>query len=351
MTDIIPQRKADHIRIAAMPESHFRQKTTLLEEVELVHQALPERSIDELDLSWKFLGKVQKLPLYVSGMTGGTEEARAINMGLARVAERCGIAFGLGSQRAMLKNPDWTSTYNIRAVAPNVLLFANIGIVQAEALSASEIQAMISAVQADALCIHLNPAMELIQQEGDRDFRHGIKTIKRLVKKLSVPVIVKETGCGLSREVGLELADTGIAALDVAGAGGTSWVGIEALRATRDEDRQLGEELWDWGIPTAASLLALDGLPVVRLSSGGISTGLDVARSLALGASAAGIAGDFLKHFLRGGEEAAEIFVKRISRSLHSIALLVGAEKNKDFAKTPRVLGPRLTAWEKALRP
>lgn len=343
---LIHQRKADHIRLAAQNESSFRRKSTLLEEVELVHQALPELSLEEIDLSVTLAGKRLALPLYISGMTGGTEEARDINRGLARVAERFGIAFGLGSQRAMLKDPKWRSTYEVRDVAPGALIMANLGVVQAAQLSSQEVRALIDDVGADTLCIHLNPSMELIQAEGDRDFRGCIETIRRLVEECGRPIIVKETGAGLSREAGKALAATGVAALDVAGAGGTSWVGIETLRAASEEDRALGEELWDWGIPTAASLLALEGLGVTRLASGGISRGIDAARALALGATAAGMAGAFLKAFLKGGEAEVERLLRQVERSLKAIALLIGARSVEEFWKKPKVLGPRLRAWK-----
>src|SRR5579885_3585978 len=214
-------------------------------------------------------------------MTGGTAEAAAINKALARVAEEHGIAFGLGSQRAMQRRPELAYTFAVRRHAPTALVLANLGLVQAAALGTAEVAALARAVGADAVCLHLNPAQELIQPGGDRDFRGGLATIRRLVRELPLPVVVKETGCGISRAVGERLA--------AAGAGGTSWVRVEGLRAPRAA-RALAEVFADWGIPTAAALLGLRGTGLELIASGGIRTGLDVAKAIALGARAAGVA-------------------------------------------------------------
>jgi isopentenyl-diphosphate delta-isomerase len=345
----IAQRKAEHLRIAAKPESHFRQKTTLLEEVDFVHCALPELSLAEIDLSVELCGKRLAAPLYFSGMTGGTDEAREINKALARVAERHQIAFGLGSQRPMLRDPKWRSTYEVRDVAPSMLLFSNIGAVQAAASPTAQIKSLVDDVGADALCIHLNPAQELTQGEGDRDFHGCLDAIQRLCAELGVPVIVKEVGAGLSPFVASQLISLGVSVVDVAGAGGTSWVGIEAQRGGI-EDATLGEELWDWGIPTAAALLTISPLGVPVLSSGGIKTGMDVARSVALGARAVGIAGEALRAYLRGGESAVDELIAHIVRTLRAVSVMTRSRNMEELARTPKLLGPRLSAWEKALQ-
>jgi isopentenyl-diphosphate delta-isomerase len=255
----IQRRKADHLALCASGEVEFRQKGTLLDEVQLVHDALPDRHFDEIDLSTPLLGKTLKAPVVISGMTGGTAEAAAINRDLARAAETLGLGFGLGSQRPMVVAPELAATYRVRDVAPTALVMGNLGMVQARQMSTGAIRELCATVGVDALCVHLNPSMELIQPGGDRDFRGGRETLKRLHGELGLPIVVKETGAGLSRRVGLVVRQLGISTVDTSGAGGTSWVGVETRRA-EGAARRLGEELWDWGIPTAASVGLLSDL-------------------------------------------------------------------------------------------
>jgi len=223
MTDTIAERKRSHLDVCEQGAVEYTGKTTLLEEVDLVHDALPELAVDEVDVGTELLGKRLRAPLLITGMTGGTAEASAINRALAEVAEQQGIAFGLGSQRAMQRTPALAYTFEVRAHAPTALVLANLGLVQAAALATAEIERLVRTVGADALCLHLNPAQELIQPGGDRDFRGGLETITRLVKELPLPVVVKETGCGISRGVAQRLRSAGVAHVDVSGAGGTSW--------------------------------------------------------------------------------------------------------------------------------
>src|SRR5436305_1350480 len=189
----IRQRKADHLALVASGQVDFRENRTLLDQVTLVHQALPEMHFDEVDLSTNLFGKRLAAPVLVAGMTGGTPEAAAINKDLARAAEKLGLGFGLGSQRAMVLHPELQWTYDVRDVAPGVLLLGNLGMVQAREMSTSAIRELASVVGIDALCVHLNPAMELIQPGGDRDFRGGRDTLKRLHQELGKPVVAKET--------------------------------------------------------------------------------------------------------------------------------------------------------------
>ena len=237
----IRRRKVDHIDICTREQVEYRLKTTLLEEVHLMHRSLPELSMGELDLSTPFVGRTLKAPFCVSGMTGGAEQARRINRQLAAVAQEVGVAFGVGSQRAMLVDPSLVDTYAVRDVAPDIPLLANIGVVQAARMPTRAIRALVDAIDADALCVHMNPAQELIQAGGDRDFRGGVDTFKRLVDELGLPVIAKETGCGVGPETIAQLVGAGVEIVDVSGAGGTTWVGVEALRA--DPARQIiGED-------------------------------------------------------------------------------------------------------------
>ncbi|MDB5173406.1 MAG: isopentenyl-diphosphate delta-isomerase, type 2 [Phycisphaerales bacterium] len=345
----IRKRKADHLALVASGEVDFREKGTLLDDVTLVHHALPEMHFDEVDLSTELFGKRLRAPVLVAGMTGGTPEAAAINRDLARAAEALGLGFGVGSQRAMALHPDLAWTYQVREVAPTTLIFANIGMVQARRMATAEVRNLVDAVGADALCVHLNPAMELVQPGGDRDFRGGVETMGRLSRELGVPVIAKETGAGISRAMGKMLKDAGVAGIDVSGAGGTSWVGVETRRAAaavgQESARTLGEEFWDWGIPTAASVaLNADlGLPII--ATGGLRSGTDVARAIALGAIAGGLAAPVLKAQWAKGYEGALRFLESVVASLKAAVFLCGCKTPSELRKAPKVMGPRLAAW------
>lgn len=345
MTTDIGQRKADHIELAATGDVGFRAKTTLFEQVRLVHDALPDIDADTLDTSVTLFGKRLRAPLFIAAMTGGTERALELNLALARVAEERGIGFGLGSQRAMLMNGQAATTYRVRDVAPTTLVLGNVGVVQAREMTSEAARQMVDDVGADALCVHLNPAMEIVQPGGDRDFREGTATLARFVKELSVPIIAKETGCGLSGSVARRLRAVGVAHVDVSGAGGTSWVAVETHRAAGDA-KALGEAFWDWGIPTAASvgLVAGKGFETI-IATGGVSSGLDVAKAIVLGASAAGIARPVLQALMKDGPEGAHRFLDRVEAELRAAMLLVGAATVADLRASPRLLGPDLREW------
>lgn len=341
----ISKRKNDHLDLAAHGSVGFRDKTTLLECVELVHDAMPELSLDEIDLGVRVLGRSLKAPILLAGMTGGTERARNINRELASIAEERGYGFGLGSQRPMLKDAASAETYRVRDVAPSVLLLGNIGAVQAAALPTERVAELVSAIGADAICVHLNPAMEVVQTEGDRDFRGIEATYQRLSSELGCPVIAKETGCGLSASVGRRLVAAGIRDIDVSGAGGTSWVGVETERA-RAEDRPLGQAFWDWGIPTAASLLGVKPLRFrTVIATGGIATGLDAARALALGAHAVGIARPVLQALEQGGREQALAFLGAVERELRTALLLMGARDVSAARNSHHLIRGELRRW------
>jgi isopentenyl-diphosphate delta-isomerase len=345
----IGRRKADHLALCATDEVAFRDKTTLLDQVRLVHDALPDLDEAAIDTSVTVLGKTLRAPIVIAAMTGGTEEAARVNRELSRIAEERGYGFGLGSQRAMFTRAETSSTYEVRGGAPTTLVLGNLGVVQARAMSTAEVRTVAESVGADALCIHLNPAMELVQPGGDRDFRGGLETIARLVAELPIPIVVKETGCGLSRSVGMRLRQVGVRHVDVSGAGGTSWVAVETKRAEAANDasaRALGEALWDWGIPTAASIGCLAPLGFESIiATGGVATGLDVARAIALGAKAAGIARPVLKALVHGGVQGAKDFLDGIERELRAVMLLTGSAGLPALQKAPRVLGSELKAW------
>jgi isopentenyl-diphosphate delta-isomerase len=337
------ERKLEHLALCAEADVEGRS-ATLLEEVGLLHEALPELSLAEVDPSVALLGRTLQCPVVVSGMTGGASPAREVNRALAAAAQKCGMAFGVGSQRAMLRDPELAATYEVRDVAPDVLLLANLGAVQARELATERVAELVARIGADALCLHLNPAQELVQDEGDRDFRGCLEAIARLARELGAPLVVKETGCGLSPRALARLRAAGVRWVDVAGAGGTTWTGVEALRGS-GRQRALGAELREWGIPTAASLVYARRTGLGAIASGGVRGALDVVRALALGAQAAGLALPFLRAFARGGAGAALELAAQLAEGIRSAMLLLGARRVSDLPGLPRVIGPRLRAW------
>ncbi|MEK7833275.1 MAG: type 2 isopentenyl-diphosphate Delta-isomerase [Acidobacteriota bacterium] len=348
MTDSIEitsilRRKLSHFELCAHQEVEFRNKTTLLEDVELIHQPLTETSLEEIDLSVEVLGKRLRYPVVITGMTGGVEEVGVFNRKAAALANRLGIAFGLGSQRIMLSRPEVANTFQVRDVAPDVLLFGNIGIAQAREMASAEVARLGQEIGADAMCVHLNTAMEVIQENGDHDFRGSLETIERLIAESPVPIIVKETGCGFARESGAKLAAIGAQWIDVSGAGGTSWVGVETIR--NRALRHLGEAFWDWGVPTAASVCELRGLDLKLIASGGIRTGLQAAKALALGAKLVGVALPVLRAYATGGIEGVELFFRSFFDELRVATMLTGCAKVSELKSDRAVIGGKLLDW------
>lgn len=344
-TTDIAQRKADHIHIARSGKGAY-QRSTLFEYVHLVHAALPELAMGDVDLETNLLGKKLRAPLLITGMTGGTREGRAINRALAAAAQHLGIAFGLGSQRPMHEKPSLASTYDVRDVAPDVLLLANFGVVQLASMSTDAVAAAVTRVGADALAIHLNVGQELAQPGGDTDFTQGLATIQRLCRELDKPVLVKETGCGISPAIAVKLSKAGVAAIDISGAGGTSWIAIEALRAKGSQAAR-GELFREWGIPTAAAVgwLADAKLRPALIASGGIRHGLDVARALALGARIAGVAQPALAAASARGTRGALEYLDGVIDGLRTACMLSGVTKVANLAKAPKVITGELRDW------
>jgi isopentenyl-diphosphate delta-isomerase len=343
VTTEIVNRKVSHFDLCANQDVEFRRKTTLFEDVELVHQPLVETRLEDIDLSVVALGKRLNYPLIITGMTGGAEEVARFNREVAALADRMGVGFGVGSQRVALRYPEMKKTFEVRDVAPNVLLFGNIGVAQARELGAREVARLAEDIGADAMCVHLNAAMEIIQENGDHDFRGSLDAVRRLVSEAPLPIIVKETGCGFARESGIKLRAAGIEWVDVSGAGGTSWVGVETIR--NRAMRHLGEAFWDWGVPTAASVCELSSLNLNLIASGGIRTGLQAAKAIALGAKVVGVALPVLRAYVSGGIAGVEAFLKAFSDELRVALMLCGCARLGDLSADCAVIGGRLLEW------
>ena len=290
-------RKADHLRVC-LEESVQFQQTTGLERYRFTHCCLPELDWHEVDISTSFLGKELGAPLLISSMTGGTEFAGIINQRLAKVAQKYKLAMGVGSQRVAVENPEVGGTFAVRSLAPDILLFANLGAVQLNyQYGLDQCLRAIDLLQADALILHLNPLQESVQTKGDKNFRGLLDKIAVLCSKLPVPVIAKEVGNGISATIAQKLIDAGVAAIDVAGAGGTSWAKVESERAKDAMQRRLGATFADWGIPTAECIANVRAIApdIPLIASGGLRNGLEVGKAIALGADIAGLALPFLQ--------------------------------------------------------
>ncbi|NJN48673.1 MAG: type 2 isopentenyl-diphosphate Delta-isomerase [Alkalinema sp. RL_2_19] len=291
-------RKADHLRVCLEDDVQCRQVSSGLEQYRLTHCCLPEVDYAAIDLRTQFLGKALNSPLLISSMTGGTDQAKMINYRLAAIAQEYRLAMGVGSQRVAIENPLVADSFTLRQIAPDALLFANIGAVQLNyTYGLEQCQKAVDLLEADALILHLNAVQEAVQTRGDKNFHGLFARIATLCQQLPVPVIAKEVGNGISGVMAQRLMEAGVRAIDVAGAGGTSWAKVEAGRALDPKQRRLGQTFSDWGIPTAECLTQVRALaPTIPLiASGGLRHGLDVAKVLALGADLAGLAMPFLQ--------------------------------------------------------
>ena len=323
----ISSRKSDHIRIN-LEEDVRSGLTSGLERYRFIHQALPELDLDQVDMSQELFGKHVKVPILISSMTGGTEDAAAINRTLASAAQEIGIAMGLGSQRAAIDHPELANTYQIRQVAPDILLFSNIGAVQLNyRYGVAECQRAVDMVEADALILHLNALQEAVQPEGETLFGGLLNKIEKVCKELPVPVIAKEVGWGFSETDARRLADAGVAAIDVAGAGGTSWSQVEMHRARDESKARLAAAFINWGIPTAEAILNVRrAAPQMRIiASGGLRSGVDIAKCLALGAVMGGMAGPFLKAAARSLDEVL-LMIQEIRQEIQICMFATSAE-------------------------
>ena len=321
----IDQRKADHIKINL--EQDVRSGlTTGLENYHFNHEALPELDLNRIDTSLSLFGRELNAPILISSMTGGTTEAEAINLRLAETAYVMRVAMGVGSQRAAIENSEQAKTFQVRRVAPDILLFANLGAVQLNyGYSNDHCRRAVDMIQADALILHLNPLQEAVQDAGDTNFAGLAKKIEKVCRKIEVPVIAKEVGWGISEKTAKLLADCGVSAIDVAGAGGTSWSQVEMHRAPDEFTRQLAATFVGWGIPTADSILNVKkAVPDITIfASGGLKDGLDIAKCIALGATLGGMAGQFLKAAAVSTEKAVEM-IKLTKRQIEVTMFAAG---------------------------
>jgi len=342
----IQARKVGHLALFKREHpTHGPIRTTLLEQVELIPDPIPELALADADPSVELLGRRLAAPLMLTGMTGGAPEAGEINQTLATLAGELGLGFGVGSQRAMLEDPALLPTYDVRAAAgPDALVLANVGIAQLGGLELERAQWLVETIGADALCVHLNVAQELVQPEGDRQFAGAAEALGDLCAQLGKPVVAKEVGSGFGRAAAERLRALGVSALDVAGAGGTSWTYAEALRGDA-RARRLGETFRSWGVPTAAAVVQTVGVGLPVIASGGIRSGLDAVRALALGAQACGLAGPVIRVLMNEGEEAARRLLGWLVEEVRVAMVLTGARTVADLPTRPRVLGPDLARW------
>ena len=326
---ITNKRKSDHLQIT-LQENVSSSLSTGLEKLHFSHQALPEINYDEVDPSLEFLGKKLSFPLLISSMTGGTPEAGRINRNLALAAEKLNVGLALGSQRAAIEDPAQADSFRIRDLAPSAPLFANLGAVQLNyGFGLEECQRAVDMIQADGLILHLNPLQEVLQPEGETNFRGILTKIRSICRKLEHPVIVKEVGFGISPRIAKRLYEAGVWAVDVAGAGGTSWSQVEKFRAKTESDELIAESFHDWGISTAESLRTARraALKLRLIASGGIRSGVDMAKCITLGAELCGIAIPFLKAATissKSVENVVEVFRKqfRVAMFVSGVACL-----------------------------
>ncbi|MEP0908719.1 type 2 isopentenyl-diphosphate Delta-isomerase [Leptolyngbya subtilissima ST-M1] len=321
-------RKADHLRICLEGPVQCAQVTTGLEHYRFTHCCLPEIDYQDIDLSTVFLGHRLEAPLLISSMTGGTEAAHQINRRLAVVAQRYGLAMGVGSQRVGVENPDVMETFAVRSEAPDILLLANLGAVQLNyGYGLDQCRRVVDKLAADALILHLNPLQEAVQTGGDTNFKGLLAKIEQLCAVLPVPVIAKEVGNGISAPMVRRLVEAGVAAVDVAGAGGTSWARVESERAIDAHQRRLGQTFGEWGLPTADCIVqarrVAPTLPLI--ASGGLRHGLDVAKILALGADLAALAMPFLQAASES-EEAVAALAEVLMAEIRTVLFCTGQE-------------------------
>ncbi|HSV49021.1 MAG TPA: type 2 isopentenyl-diphosphate Delta-isomerase [Candidatus Acidoferrales bacterium] len=350
MAEETGKRKVDHIRICLDDKAQAKKATAGFEDIQLVHRALPETNKTKINLATTFLGKKFSAPIIVGAMTGGTEEAIKINTSIAESVEKLGLGMGLGSQRAAIENSSLERTYRVaREKAPHAFLIANVGGVQlVHGYGVKEVKRIVEMIDADAVAIHLNALQEAVQPEGQTNFKGILTKIAEIAGAIDQPVIVKETGAGISAQDAKALEKAGVKAIDIGGVGGTSFAAVEYHRTSKKEgetQHYVGEALWDWGIPTAVSLIETAQtvkLPII--ASGGVRSGTDIAKALALNANLAGIVQPILQTAVKGTKET-EQKLHCLIEELRNVMFLTGVEKISDLPNTPVVITGKTAEW------
>jgi isopentenyl-diphosphate delta-isomerase len=350
MAEETGKRKVDHIRICLEQKAQSKNATAGFEDINLVHRALPEINKAKINLSTSFLGKKFSAPLIVGAMTGGAKESIQINASIAEAVENLGLGMGLGSQRAAIENKTLEETYAIaRKKAPQAFLIANIGGVQlVHGYGIKEVRRIVEMIDANAVAIHLNALQEALQPEGQTNFQGVLSKIAEITDEIDVPVIVKETGAGISAEDAIALEKSGVKAIDISGLGGTSFAAVEYYRSKKQKDLYLGEAFWDWGIPTVVSLIeTAQSVKLPLIASGGIRNGNDIAKALALGASLTSISQPILQTAVKGVQQTQEK-LNCLIEELRNVMFLVGAQEINDLTKNPIVITGKTSQWLQA---
>ena len=344
-------RKAEHIRICLTDKAQARKVTTGFEDVQFVHRALPEVDKAKIDVSTKVFGHKFSAPLIVGAMTGGTSEATRINAAIAEAVETLQLGMGVGSQRAAIENPKLAETFAVaRKKAPNAFLIANIGGIQlVHGWGVKEVKKAVEMIDADAMAVHLNALHEAVQPEGQTAFKGVLAKICEVAGAIDQPVIVKETGAGITAKDAKRLEDAGVKGIDVGGAGGTSFAAVEYYRSEASSVQHfLGDAFWDWGIPTVVSLAeTAQAVKIPVIASGGVRSGMDVAKSLALNACLASVCQPALEAAVNGAK-ATEQMLSFLMEELRTVMFLVGAEKVKKLSEAPLVVTGKTAEWLKA---
>ena len=333
-------RKADHLRICLEDDVQFHKLTNGLDKYRFDHICLPELDFSEVDLTTRFLNKTLNAPILISSMTGGTEQAKTINCRLAKAAQKHGLAMGVGSQRIAVEKPNTAHTFAVRSFAPDALLFANLGAVQLNyTYGLEQCLKVVEILQANALILHLNVLQECIQPSGDTNFKGLLAKIGQLCQQIDVPVIIKEVGNGISAKMAAKLIEVGVDAIDVAGAGGTSWAKVESQRAETNLQRRLGRTFADWGIATADCIVDIRGqyADIPLIASGGLRDGMEVAKAIALGADLAGLAFPFLQAASES-ETALDELIELLIAEIKTVMFCTGNKNISELKRSPSLI-------------